>query len=540
MGVEPRVGLWMPVATLALCLLIGGVALDRYGEHVQDELLTWSGNRALDAAVEAGGARALAQPGDSVEVHRIVDDPAPRKYRFLWDLRTDEALNPAVPADAALVEIYLAARKGPVVRSEADHLKVARTHEGAVFVARVERRRETGSRPFYGGALVGLLLCLGVMVLRGPGTYSALMGGAAAFVSVAGGAAWAAHGLTAPAHSLASAMAADVGATAPMVANPAGVIGLAGLPIVLMIVLGLWTRSRASANRVAYTYLMPAAVGMGLLVLVPFVVGIALAFMRHDMGTFTWVGLDNFGQILSSEGYGLTHPLSFYFTLAVTIMWTAVNVVFHVGIGLALALILQRPTLRFRGVYRVLLIVPWAVPSYITALIWKGMFDKQYGMINHVFGVIGIEPVAWFNGFWTSFTANVTTNTWLGFPFMMVVCLGALQSIPRDLYEAADVDGASAWDKFRHITLPLLKPALLPAVILGSVWTFNMFNVIYLVSNGQPHHSTDILITEAYRWAFEQDRYGYAAAYSVIIFLVLLSYSLLTQRVTKAAEEAYG
>ena len=184
--------------------------------------------------------------------------------------------------------------------------------------------------------------------------------------------------------------------------------------------------------------------------------------------------------------------------------------------------------------------MPWAVPSYITALIWKGMFDKQYGMINHVFGIIGIEPVAWFNGFWTAFTANVTTNTWLGFPFMMVVCLGALQSIPRDLYEAADVDGASAWAKFRHITLPLLKPALLPAVILGSVWTFNMFNVIYLVSNGQPHHSTDILITEAYRWAFEQDRYGYAAAYSVIIFLVLLSYSLLTQRVTKAAEEAYG
>jgi arabinogalactan oligomer/maltooligosaccharide transport system permease protein len=276
------------------------------------------------------------------------------------------------------------------------------------------------------------------------------------------------------------------------------------------------------------------------LVIVPFVVGVGLAFMRHEMGTFTWVGLANFGQILSSEGYGLTHPLSFYFTLAVTIMWTAVNVCFHVGIGLALALVLQRPTLRFRGVYRVLLIVPWAVPSYITALIWKGMFDKQYGMINHVFGVIGIEPVAWFNGFWTAFIANVTTNTWLGFPFMMVVCLGALQSIPRDLYEAADVDGATAWDKFRYITLPLLKPALLPAVILGSVWTFNMFNVIYLVSNGQPHHSTDILITEAYRWAFEQDRYGYAAAYSVIIFLVLLSYSLLTQRVTKAAEEAYG
>ena len=540
MGVEPRVGLWMPLATLAFCTLIGAVGLDRYGAHVQDEQLTWSGERVLDAMVASDGSVDRLQALDGIKVDRIVDDPAPRKYRFLWSLRGEEALDPANVDDAALVEVYLAARKAAVVRSESDHLKVARTHAGAVLVARVDRGRDVGTLPFYGGILLGLILCLGMMIWRGTGIYSALLGALAAFVPVAGGAAWAAHGLTLQAHELATAVASATGLQAPFVSNPAGVIGLAGLPLVLMIVLGIWTRSRASANRVAYTYLMPAAVGMGLLVLVPFIVGVALAFMRHDMGTFTWVGLANFGQILSSEGYGLTHPLSFYFTLAVTIGWTAINVVLHVGIGLALALVLQRPTLRFRGVYRVLLIVPWAVPSYITALIWKGMFDKQYGMINHVFGVIGLEPVAWFNGFWTAFTANVTTNTWLGFPFMMVVCLGALQSIPRDLYEAADVDGASAWAKFRHITLPLLKPALLPAVILGSVWTFNMFNVIYLVSNGQPHHSTDILITEAYRWAFEQDRYGYAAAYSVIIFLVLLSYSLLTQRVTKAAEEAYG
>ncbi|MCA9525804.1 MAG: sugar ABC transporter permease, partial [Myxococcales bacterium] len=169
-----------------------------------------------------------------------------------------------------------------------------------------------------------------------------------------------------------------------------------------------------------------------------------------------------------------------------------------------------------------------------------GMFNKQYGLINEVLGHLGVEPVGWFSSFWTAFAANLTTNTWLGFPFMMVVALGALQSIPADLEEAAEVDGASRWARFRHITLPLLKPALFPAVILGSIWTFNMFNIIYLVSGGQPEGATDILITEAYRWAFEQDRHGYAAAYSVLIFFILLAWSLLTQRATRAAEEAHG
>ena len=308
------------------------------------------------------------------------------------------------------------------------------------------------------------------------------------------------------------------------------------VPLVVYAVVGAVRGSRPSTHRLAYTYIGPAILGLGVLVLVPFLYGVGLAFTRSNGGAATFIGLDNFVSILSCAGRKITEPLSFYFTLVVTLLWTAANVFFHVGIGLGLALLLKDATLRFKAVYRVLLIIPWAVPSYITALIWKGMFNQQYGLVNHVLGALGIEGVAWFSGFWTAFTANVVTNTWLGFPFMMVVSLGALQSIPGDLYEAASVDGASRYQQFRHITLPLLRPALVPAVILGSVWTFNMFNVIYLVSGGQPSHSTDILITQAYRWAFEQDRYGYAAAYSVLIFLILLVWSGLTQRWTKASE----
>ena len=311
------------------------------------------------------------------------------------------------------------------------------------------------------------------------------------------------------------------------------------MPLLILACLTLFTRGRKSNHRVAYAYMAPTVISVGLLVFVPFSIGILLAFTRHDHGEFHWVGLEHFGQILFSGEYALSHPLNFYFTLAVTLLWTALNVVLHTGLGLSLALLLNREGLRFRGIYRALLIIPWAIPNYITALIWKGMFNQQYGLINHCLQSLGIEPVAWMGSFWGSMTANVATNTWLGFPFMMVVSLGALQSIPKDLYEAATIAGASRWVQFKEITSPLLMPALLPAVILGSVWTFNMFNIIYLVSGGQPGGATDILITEAYRWAFEQDRYGYASAYSLVIFVILIGYAALTQRLSRSAEEVY-
>jgi arabinogalactan oligomer/maltooligosaccharide transport system permease protein len=295
-------------------------------------------------------------------------------------------------------------------------------------------------------------------------------------------------------------------------------------------------RARFGRLALAYAYVAPSAAGILVLVLVPFVAGVGLAFFHHSEGRFTFVGLSNFTEILASRDYRITEPMNFWFTLAVTLAWTVLNVALHVGVGLSLALLLRDPLLKLKGLYRVLLVVPWAVPNYITALIWKGMFHRQFGAISHLLQALGLQPISWFTHFSTAFAANVITNTWLGFPFMMVVSLGALQSIPGDLYEAAEVDGASRWMQFRHVTLPLLKPALLPAVILGSVWTFNMFNVIYLVSGGEPGGATDILVSEAYRWAFQRNEaYGFAAAYATLIFLFLLGYSALTRRLT--AEE---
>jgi arabinogalactan oligomer/maltooligosaccharide transport system permease protein len=317
---------------------------------------------------------------------------------------------------------------------------------------------------------------------------------------------------------------------------------LIGLALSVVGGLGFWlTRPRSTqtfARRYpdawrGVTWVAPAAVGVVVLILIPFAVGISLSLFHHEAGEYSFVGLANFTDILTSRGYRISEPLSFYFTLAVTLGWTFVNVALHVSIGLFLAILLKNPLLKLKAFYRVVLIIPWAVPNYITALMWKGMFHRQFGAMNALLKMFGIEPISWFTHFSTSFAANVITNTWLGFPFMMVVSLGALQSIPDDLYEAAEVDGASKWVQFKRITVPLLRPALLPAVILGSVWSFNMFNIIYLVSGGEPGGATDILVSEAFRWAFQRnEQYGFAAAYSVLIFVVLFGWSQVTKRLS--------
>jgi arabinogalactan oligomer/maltooligosaccharide transport system permease protein len=281
----------------------------------------------------------------------------------------------------------------------------------------------------------------------------------------------------------------------------------------------------------AYAYVAPAFLAMTLLTVAPFIVGSAVSLFEFHEQRWHFVGIAHFIDILLARDFPLSSPLSFWSTLVVTLLWTTANVALHVTIGVGMALLLREPWVRLRGMFRAALILPWAIPNYITALVWKNLFHQQYGAINALLVALGIPPVSWFASFTTAFTANLCTNTWLGFPFMMVVTLGALQSIPRDLEEAAEVDGAGWWARFRHVTLPLLLPALGPAVVLGSVWTFNMFNIIYLVSGGEPDGSTEILISQAYRWAFTRGhRYGYASAYALIIFAVLIGYSRLSSR----------
>jgi arabinogalactan oligomer / maltooligosaccharide transport system permease protein len=330
-------------------------------------------------------------------------------------------------------------------------------------------------------------------------------------------------------------------------------IGILLLSLAILSFFGFGVASKLAQtivqHRQAYFYVSPAILAMLVLVFFPFLYAIVLSFTGSTLYNTEksipeiWIGVQNYKDILGDisvvkrgdQGLAINYQ-NFYWTFLFTIIWTVSNVTIGVVVGLILALILNTKGLALRPIYRVLLIFPWAMPNYITALIWKGMFHQQFGVINQIIQMFGGNAVSWFEKPATSFLTALATNGWLSFPFMMVVSLGALQSIPADLYEAARVDGASRWQQFRSITLPSLKPALVPAIILSVVWTFNMFNIIFLVTEGEPAGSTEILITKAYKIAFQQYRYGYAAAYSTIIFLILVIYGSIQNKVTKATE----
>jgi len=285
----------------------------------------------------------------------------------------------------------------------------------------------------------------------------------------------------------------------------------------------------------AYVLIAPALMTLFLTVVFPFGYNVALSLSDMSLTNFQdWkiVGLRNYVEVLSET--------KFFFILLKTLIWTLVNVVFHVGIGVMLAVAVNGP-IRGKAIYRILLIIPWAVPAYITALTWRSMFHFDYGAINLLAGnLLGIAPINWWNDPGPAFAACIVANVWLGYPFMMVIALGGLQGIPSELYEAAKIDGATRWQQFCNVTLPLLKPVLAPAVTLGAIWTFNNLNVIWLVSNGgEPSDKTHILVSYVYKAVFNLYRYGYGSALSMVIFAILLVASLVSLQRSKATENVY-
>ncbi|CUU07548.1 arabinogalactan oligomer / maltooligosaccharide transport system permease protein [Candidatus Thermokryptus mobilis] len=283
-------------------------------------------------------------------------------------------------------------------------------------------------------------------------------------------------------------------------------------------------------------FLLPAVIVMFGVIVYPFVYNIVISLSNMSLRHFRdWriIGLKQYVKVFS-EGI-------FYSVFFKTLIWTFVNVSFHVLIGVFLALVLNRKSLKFKPIFRTLLILPWAIPQVITALTWRSMFNYEYGAINiFIAKYLNLSPVEWLLRPFEAFTACIITNVWLGFPFMMVVALGGLQSIPQELYEAAEIDGASAWQKFKNITLPFLRPVMAPAITLGIIWTFNNLNIVWLVSNGgEPADQTHILVSYVYKAAFNLYRYGYASALSVVIFFILLAIGLYFLKKTRAVESVY-
>ncbi|RIK82202.1 MAG: maltose/maltodextrin transport permease-like protein [Planctomycetota bacterium] len=327
------------------------------------------------------------------------------------------------------------------------------------------------------------------------------------------------------------------------------VVVLYGLGLAAIAALAVFQRHSFTAffrelrrNRLAYLLVLPAMALMGLTVVYPLAYNVVLSFSNMSLTNLRdWeiIGVKNYASIAAGE-----HAGQFWGVFLKTLLWTALNVSLHVVLGVLLAVTLHGPV-RGKSIYRVLLIIPWAVPAYITALTWRGMFDEQFGAVNHLIravsgylpGFLRLEPLNWLGAAGPAFAACIIANVWLGFPFMMVIALGGLQGIPAELYEAARMDRASRWQQFWHITLPMLKPVLVPAVTLGAVWTFNNLNVVWLVSNGgEPADQTHILVSYVYKAVFNMYQYGYGAALSMVIFLMLLAFSLVFLQRTRATE----
>lgn len=313
---------------------------------------------------------------------------------------------------------------------------------------------------------------------------------------------------------------------------------------------------------VPFLFAAPATVGVALLFLYPLVFEIYLSFHRLNLetlgdwirtGSIEFTGLENFIQVLQ---VGSETKESFWLVTARTFAWTGINLVFHVFFGLVLALFLNQK-IRWVGAYRTILMLPWAIPQLIAVLAWRGEFHSAYGYVNHLiqivnevfsFGVgdarvaplewIGFKPQEWWTNPQALFASICIVNIWLGIPFMMMVSLSGLQSISKSYYEAASLDGATAWQRFRHITVPLIKPVMVPSMILGMIWTFNNVNVVYLMTAQRGgSEGADILVSDLYKQAFVYNRYSFSAAYAIVIFSILLVLTAVWMRSSRMTED---
>ena len=277
---------------------------------------------------------------------------------------------------------------------------------------------------------------------------------------------------------------------------------------------------------VSYAWLAPSLLLIGLMVIFPilYTFYISLTNMNvYHWFDFTVIGLDNYVRALFVFDSG------FLSALLATILWTVVNMVLQLVIAFILANLLNVKKLRLRGLYKTILMFPWAMPGYVGILLWKtGMFNTQFGLLNQWMNKLGFAAVRWLSSDVSAFLCCTVVNLWLALPFMIMIMDGALQSIDKSYYESARLDGAGAFARARYITVPAMRPIIAPAVIITIFTTFKQFDVVYLLTQqagaktGSGFHT---ILTYAYENAFITNNYGYSSAISMIIFALLLIFS---------------
>jgi len=305
-------------------------------------------------------------------------------------------------------------------------------------------------------------------------------------------------------------------------------------------------RARAVATgrtNSAYLYILPGFIFIGFATVIGIAYSLYISFTNFDginhYQHFSWVGLANYREVL----FG-TDVHTFAMLIEWTLSFALLSTVLSFAVGLGLALLLNDRNLRERSVYRTLLIIPWALPGTISILAWNGIFNDDFGYLNKFLQELGLAGQPWLSAPTWAKASVLIMNTWLAFPFMMTACLGALQSIPDELNEAAVVDGAGALSRFRFVSVPYLRSVTTPLLIGTFAYQFNNFNVIFLLTSGNPAVSnsdaggTDILISYTYKLTLQQQRFAVAAAYTVIIFLIVGTISAIQMKSSRSFAEA--
>ncbi|NLG83977.1 MAG: sugar ABC transporter permease [Firmicutes bacterium] len=270
-----------------------------------------------------------------------------------------------------------------------------------------------------------------------------------------------------------------------------------------------------------YLYLMPLIVLVGVVIVYPFFHAILLGFWQKDIlkaaGT-RFIGLDNYVKLLTGER-------NFWLALRNSIVFTMCSVFLEYVLGLVSALTLNSKYIRARNFFRALILLPWIIPIVVNSLMWKFMLAPNFGFIGQLLAAVGLkwfQTVNWLGDVNLALPTVILVNVWRSFPFYTIVILAGLTLIPQELYEAAAIDGAKRWQRFSHITFPLLKGVSGVVVVLHIIWTFINFDVIYLLTGGGPLYSTEVLPTLLYRKAFEEFSFGYASSIGVVMLLILM------------------
>lgn len=297
-----------------------------------------------------------------------------------------------------------------------------------------------------------------------------------------------------------------------------------------------------------YPYLIsgPAFLLLLFAVVFPILFSFAIAFTNYDLYNsppaklVEWVGFSTFKEIFTVDIWRST----FFDVLAWTVVWTIVASVLQVALGIFLAVVVNQKEIRFKKLFRTILVLPWAVPGFVTILIFAGLFNDSFGAVNNdILAALGIDAIPWLTDpNWARF-ALIMMQGWLGFPYIFLVTTGVLQSIPEDLYEAATIDGASAFSKFRHITMPMILLSISPIIITQFTFNFNNFNIIYLFNAGGPAvpdstaGGTDILVSWIYKLTMQSSQYALAAALTIMLSVVVVSIALWQFRKSSTFKE---